>query len=116
MEITNNLRNIETRHVRIDYDEAIFSKKQFLTSELNLLYILKRMQNYKVLRKKELTAKQKLKNQLSSLRIKFNNFIFTIPKHEIPLIKNRNKKYISKENSTLEDDLNDIKRKLAELQ
>lgn len=106
---------METRHMRIDNDEAIFSKKQLLTSELNLIHILKRMQNYKILRKKELAIKEKLKTQLSSFRISFSNLISTMPQQPITM-KKKEREYSNSGELSIEDELNEIRRKLAELQ
>ena len=45
---------METRHIKLDYEEALHAKKQILSTELNLLQTSKKIRNYKVLRKKEL--------------------------------------------------------------
>ena len=43
----------ETRHIKLDYEEALLAKKQLLTTELNLLNLLKKVKNYRALRKRE---------------------------------------------------------------
>ena len=63
---------METRHVRIDYEEALDAKKQLLSSEMNVLNIAKKIKAYRVLRKKELAAKTRLRTALVSLRTKIN--------------------------------------------
>ena len=63
---------METRHVRLNYEEALFAKKQFLSSELNILHIIKKIKHYRILRKKEHTLKTKLKTSLKSLNTKIN--------------------------------------------
>ena len=55
---------METRHVRIGFEEGLTSKKHLLTSEINLLQTLKKVKNYRTLRKRETATKNKLKTQL----------------------------------------------------
>ena len=51
----------ETRHVRLDYGEALNAKKQLLSFEINLIYANKNLSKYRALRKKEFALKNKLK-------------------------------------------------------
>jgi len=73
---------METRHVKLGYEEALNAKKQILSAELNLLQTAKRVRNYKILRKKELTTKIKLKTGLKALKTKLNALKLTFPKEE----------------------------------
>jgi len=65
---------METRHVKLDYESALSAKKHLLSSELNLLQIIKKINAYKLLRKQELITKTKLKKEIISFRtkIKYN--------------------------------------------
>ena len=47
-------------NVKLEYGEALQSKKDILTSEMNLLRIAKALKNYHILRTKELKSKSKL--------------------------------------------------------
>ena len=92
---------METRHVKLDYEEALNAKKQILSAELNLLQTEKRVRNYKILRKKELITKTKLRTALKSLRTKINSIRLTLPeegeKMEIKAIKKRAEKRKNKD-------------------
>jgi len=104
---------METRHIRLDYEEALSAKKQLLSCELNLLETLKKIQNFKVLRKKEISTKSKLKIELNSLMKKLNSINLTFPKEEIPVKKIKKKE---KEVSPgIQKELEEIKRKLEKL-
>ena len=63
---------VETRHVKLSYEEALDAKKQFLSSELNLLHTIRKLKNYKLLRRKEIAVKNNLKTKLASLKTKIN--------------------------------------------
>ena len=73
---------MENRHVKFEYEDALNGKKQLLSSEINLLHILKKIKSYKLLRKKELILKNKLRLQLGNLRKKLiilhNHLLTTI--------------------------------------
>ena len=106
---------METRHIRLDYEEAIEAKKQLLSSELNLLYMIKRLKAYKLLRKKEILTKVKLKSHMNSLKAKVNLMKSTFPKQgteEVQLKKREVEKGPSKE---IQKELEDIQKKLAKL-
>ncbi|MAG02700.1 hypothetical protein CMI42_05160 [Candidatus Pacearchaeota archaeon] len=105
---------METRHVRIGYDEALRSKRNLLNSEINLLQITKSIRNYRLFRKKEFTARNKLKSQMKSLRLKFNLLASTFPEQE----KVKTKKVVKKEDKVsrdVQEELEEIKRKLENL-
>src|SRR3972149_4646188 len=50
----------EFRYVRLESDEAITGKRDILSSQMNLLRVLKAVKNYHDLRLRELKAKSKL--------------------------------------------------------
>ena len=75
---------METRHIRMDYEEALNAKKQLLTSEINLLHIAKKIKNYKLLRKKEIATKNKLKTSLTSLKSKITMLQSSFPNETQP--------------------------------
>jgi hypothetical protein len=116
---------METRHIKLEYTEALTAKKNMLAAELNLLQILKKIQNYKILRRKEQICKNKLKTSIKSLRAKSDLLVETLPpreqKKEVakPELKAEKKKIeapTKKEHKTkIQSELDDIKNQLAKL-
>ncbi len=110
---------METRHIKITHEDALASKKNLLTSEINLLQTLRKVKNYRILRKKEITSKNKLKTQLTSLKSKLNLIESTFPEPETKIKKSERKERISKKDKErgldLHNELQEIKSKLARL-
>lgn len=105
---------METKYVQIDYYGALEAKKQLLTSELNFLHILKKLNAYRIFRKKEFAEKNKLKTQITFLRDKFNALRSTFPEQEIKIkIK---KELKENEDKDIQEELEEIKRRLEKLQ
>jgi hypothetical protein len=111
---------MENKHIRLDYAEVISARKQLLSSELNLVYLLKRLNNYKNLRKKEFLLKSKLKSGLYSLKSKLKLMGTSIPEESMAKIKPRiirKMKNLNKDHEKrFADELNLIKEKLAKLE
>jgi hypothetical protein len=107
----------ETRHVRLDYGESLNSKKQLLSAEINLIYMNKKLKAYELLRKKEISQKNKLKISIASLKTKLDALLSTFPADQR---KSDPKKIISRkqdqEEKNLSEELEDIQEKLAKLQ
>jgi len=107
---------METRHIRIDYESGLSLKKQLLSSEMNLLHILKKIKSYKVLRKKELSIKNIFKNQIKDLSISLMILNNTLPKDKISEPE-KLKPIINKEEArNIQDELKEIKMKLEKLE
>ena len=68
---------------RIDYEDAMQAKKNMLRSQMNLLNIIKKLEEYKRLRKQELMLKLKLKNDLGEVKAKINKILDSAPKTEM---------------------------------
>lgn len=108
---------METKYIQISYGEAFASKKQLLSSELNLLHALEEVRNYKVLRKKELMIKNNLKIVLKDLRIKINQIQSTFPEETILKIsKEKTKKMKKEQEQNIQGQLQEIQDKLERLQ
>ncbi len=108
---------METRHIKLDYEEALSAKKQLLSMELNLLQTEKRVRNYKLLRKKELAMKNFLRRCLRELRTKINSEESTMPQEEEPIRIRTMKKGIEKrKQADIQYQLKEIQEKLAKLQ
>lgn len=105
---------MENLHVKYEFSEAIDGKKYLLSSEANLLRVVKRMQTYKTIRLQEIRKKQELKTKLNDFVNKITLLQKNLPKAKIPKI---DEDYIEdrKNNSTLEQELKDIQEKLARL-
>jgi hypothetical protein len=109
---------METKHIRMDQEEVIFAKKEILHSQINTLHLIKKLRNYKILRRKELTLRTKLKQEMGILRSKINLIISTMPReaHEKQTSEVKRVSSIKeKVNSDLQRELDDIKAKLARL-
>ena len=119
---------METKHIKIDYEKAINSKKQLLSSELNILNIMRAQQTYKLLRKKEFAARNELRINIASFKTKINLIESAFPEQEeavkkrtTSLIKKsieKNKKVHAdkkKKKDEIQAELDDIRNKLAKL-
>jgi|SRR3989344_697255 len=110
---------METRHVQFSYADALYSKKELLASQINLLEILRRLKNYRLLRRKEIATKNTLDRELKALRVKFGVLQTTFPEAK-SLDKQDKRKDKSKSlDLTLDKDLSEelahIQEKLAKL-
>ena len=119
-------------HVRFDYDEAVQSKKDILSSEANLLRVINRIKQYQSIRAVELKLKIRLHRKIKEFLALINKIRQTIPKIKIPDIlkkeefgqigeskeENRTYKNSSKENAysrDIESQLREIQDKLRSL-
>jgi len=110
---------METRHIRLDYAQALNGKKHLLSSEINLIYMAKALLRYKALRKREFVLKNQLKTSITSLKAKLNLFSSMLPAPPSTPIMHKTAKKESRENKEskdLSEELRDIQEKLARLQ
>lgn len=112
---------MENWHVKLDHEKAISAKKQLLSSEINILHLMKHMKNYSVLRKRELDTRNKLKTNISALKARINLSLSNLPKEGIkpklePKIQKVKKIMKQEEKSSFEKELDDIKAKLTKLE
>lgn len=110
---------METRHVKIDYENALSGKKNLLNSEINLLLVLEKIRDYKELRKKEFALKNKLKIVFFEVNKKIETIYHYLPEKNVKekivkkvKIKNNTEKKIDKD---IRLELEEIKRKLGRL-
>ncbi|HRZ85950.1 MAG TPA: hypothetical protein P5277_04190 [Candidatus Paceibacterota bacterium] len=92
---------------KIEYNEALFSKKLILMAEMEILRSIEIMSNYKELRKQELMLKLKLKNNLSEIKNNINKIIENSPKTE-----GINKKIKIKKNNSTETKIKKIDKRI----
>jgi len=106
---------METRHIKIDYEDALNSKKHLLGFEINLLHVLKKIRSYRIARKKEFLLKNKLKLKLMSLRKSMSSIQSFLPAENIGLkVKIKKKKEVEAKED-IHGELEEIKRKLDKL-
>jgi len=109
---------MESLHIRFETQEAISSKRELLSAEINLLELVRIIQNYSELRKKELTRKAFLRARLRELTTDMKKLRDGLPKTKMPAMEEaETEKVISEElrKDRLEDELKEIKEKLARL-
>jgi hypothetical protein len=121
---------INAVHIRINYDKAISAKKDILNCEKDFLEIIKHIKTYDSLKKREISLKNKLKKEISGLKLMIIKTQEDLPKIEetdrfdktrtekiTPLQKKEKRimvKSIKKENH-LESELREIQEKLDRL-
>lgn len=114
-------------HIRLNYDEAKDSRKDLLSSEINLLQIIKRIQNYQELRMKELEIKQDVLIKMGEVRKNIMGLEKVLPKLKLPKILKKKENFEIKEESmrpvmrrrrglSIQDELLEIQSKLRELE
>ncbi len=106
------------KYVRLSPGENNYGKKNLLQSQLALLTAIKHFNSYKLLRKEELIFKIQLKNKVAEVLETLSYVDKTIPKihfeSEHPMDAEERIKVL--ETRSLEEELEEIKRKLATLQ
>jgi hypothetical protein len=113
-------------HIRLEYEEAVQSKKDILSSEMNLLRIAKEIAKYKALRREELGMKIRLSKKIRETRTGLLKLQRALPKPELPeILQKHNKDIKDVEPDEREDkikktrekqDSNDIEYELQEIQ
>jgi uncharacterized protein (DUF2384 family) len=73
-------------HIKLDYDEALYGKKNVLSVEASLIKIAQAIQKYKMLRMRELELKKTLDEKSSLLRADLKKVKTTLPKMQLPKI------------------------------
>ena len=107
---------METRHVRLDYVNALSAKKDLLGAEINLLQVIRKIKSYRLIRKKELTSKNKLRLELGKLRKQIDGLYKHLPIEDVKMDKRKNKKKrVVEETRNLDNELSEIKKKLERL-
>jgi hypothetical protein len=71
-------------HIKVDYEEALQSKKDLLSSEMNFLKILKIIKKYELLRREELNNKIRMQNKIRDLKANLTRINQIFPKIKLP--------------------------------
>lgn len=110
-------------HVKLDFEEAITSKKAVLSMEMWLLEAAKNIETYKLLRMKELTLKENLKKKSKEARSSFKKLKAALPEPEMPksVKKTESETHISPHSTKgkkgeVEEQLLEIQKRLDALQ
>jgi len=103
--------------VGLNAHERIYGKKNLLYCQMSLLTATQKYQKYRKLRKEELTLKRLLKKTLLELTEATKKLDSNLPhfKEKIYRPENLNASKKAKKRNTLQDEINDIKRRIAEL-
>jgi len=107
---------METRHIRIEREDAVALKKVGLNSQINILEILKRLKSYRQLRKKEFVLRTELKADLAILHTKVNSAVASLPEYFPPVHEKKAHGSHRAETRDIHKELEEIKEKLARLQ
>ena len=105
-----------TEYVEVDHSQQIYGKRNLLYCEMGLLSTTKRYQKYKKLRKQELALKTLLKRALSEIHEELRNFNSLLPETKHSTSEKFEISKGQKKREDLESEIDDIKRKIAELQ
>ncbi len=110
----------ELIHIRLEHDEALQSKKDFLTTEMDLLKIVKRIQQYHTLRTEELKIKSKLHRKIKEILTDLKKLRKILPLIKIPKLLKHGEEISEYEDVTTKikqkRDYSDIEMQLQEIQ
>lgn len=105
---------MESIHIKLEFPEAMSAKRQILLSEINILDIKTRLNNYFLLRRKELEKREKIRSSLVSLITKIKSLRNSLPKTTFQR-EHKEKVETEKKNMGMEQELQEIKDRLARL-
>lgn len=117
-----NSENSNPVHVKLNFEEAVSSKRGVLSMEMWLLEAAKNIEKYKLLRIKELTLKEKLKKKSKEARSSFKKLKEALPEPEVPKsvkgvhTKRHLKTSSNQKKSEIEEQLLEIQKRLDVLQ
>ncbi|HLC72014.1 MAG TPA: hypothetical protein VJH37_00360 [Candidatus Nanoarchaeia archaeon] len=110
-------------HVRIQQAECVFSEKNLLHAQLDVISLIKRYESFKAFRAEELLLKIALKSKIAEAKDSLALFEKLLPKPAIvpKTVKHESHEYshheaAHKKKQTLETEVEEIRRKLASLQ
>ncbi|MFH1801675.1 MAG: hypothetical protein ABH804_02470 [archaeon] len=106
-------------HIKLEYSEAVQSKKDVLSSEMSLLKIAKTIKRYRALRSEEIKMKSKLYKEIKETSMNLRKMQTILPKIEIPQIikKNNSEEFEEKIKKTKEQNYDQsLEAQLREIQ
>lgn len=114
-------------HVKFEHDELIRSKRDFLSSQIELLQISKAMNNFKFARTEELDTKLLLHKEMKNFNLSIRKLQASLPKLQMPKILTKKEApkpqtiqrpqtyHKHTHNSTIESELLEIQNRLKDL-
>jgi len=113
-------KNNDVLYSKIEYESALSTKRDVLELERSFLNVMQKIENYKILRKKDFVLKLKLKNTLKETKDKINQISENLPHpHGIEAVKlgkmETEEKFKDTKKSKIEQDLKEIQNKLEEM-
>ncbi|MDP2926019.1 MAG: hypothetical protein Q8N99_06615 [Nanoarchaeota archaeon] len=107
-------------HIRLFHEDVVESKKQILSSQINIIHMMKHIKNYKLIRKREISMNDKIKANITMLKSKINLVRYNFPRETIPnilepKIEKVKQKIKKEEMDDFQKELEDIKNKLEKL-
>lgn len=116
-------KNENLIHVKLEYLEAVETKRDILSSQRDLLRILKHLKNYHIIRSQELKLKVKLLKKIKELKSNISKLQKVMPEVKIPSIisheepeKKETKVKKNFHDNDLEYQLQEIQNKLKDLE
>ena len=117
-------------HIKLEYIEAVQSKKDILGTQRDLIEVLKTLKRYHIIRIQEMKMKELLLKKMKELKVNLNKMNQVFPKIKLPSIIDHDSDSETKETikkikeiqgkdlkqNDLERELSDIQRKLKELE
>lgn len=103
---------MENIYVKLYPEEAVDSKRNLLSAEINFLNIIKKIQAYKKLRVNELVKRNAMKKKLKLLSSEIKSLATLLPSTKMPDIEHKCK---PEKERKIEDELKEIREKLASL-
>ena len=117
------MNNEKLIHIRFEHDNAVESKRDILSSEIDLLKISQRLKNYRADRLAELELKAKLERKFKALKLDIGRLQNLLPKIKVPKILKAPHKRIEEKEEMLEkytkeeeEKHEDIESQLQEIQ
>ncbi len=108
-------------HVRLEYEEVIKSKRDILSSELDIINIIKSMNKYVALRNAEFDLKAQFYREIKKIAMEIKMLEAALPHIKVPKIlgpseeKPAERMIVSKDETGLEEQLREIQRRLKAL-
>jgi hypothetical protein len=106
---------MELEYIGIDSSKQVYGKKNLLYCQMELLTILKKIKAYKKLRKEEFALKKILKRKVDELKNILKNLNKILPETKKDKFRAARINHSPKKRKDLESEIENIKRKIAEL-
>ena len=74
-------------YVKLEYEEALQSKRDILAAQIGLLKIIKMMKNYRIIRLEELKLKEKMYKKIKDLISNIKKIKTSFPTVKVPQLK-----------------------------